>query len=1532
MKRKTLAAMMLAVVLPVLAVAQREYPCYQLANEPVLDGKLEDAVWQNIPEATGFFVLGGMKFAVQRPTFFKMGWTANALWLAIRCREPAPDKIKANAADKPLNWKGDYTGVFFIPPGAADFRELIVSAKGARWNGVGGQGDALWDWKMAATIGENEWRAEIEVPFAALRKTPGLNERWKFNIGRTLAEGAESERFTCWPRLLKSFHEKAAFAEIVFKGAVPAEAEARELEKQMNNTGIALQKVLQGELKNMAPRYKEFSQLFQEFDGKGMATQKLKDEAVALRQEMDSMEKAATAGNPDVKAIEAALSVNTAEKVEKAMASCGASVFRRTMVDNPFPAGGYSLEWTFDGRSPAPVTNSVNITFNCSEKTIFDKAVTKVDYNWRCPKFKAGSPAGEKEVEPNAFYIWYDTPGFPPSPEEQPRLGLWVYGNGSGDKLMRVLPIDWKGWRFVELSHIAYKSAFVIVVAHADQTAEREPLYFGPVFSYGKEGKIPSSAPSSPYPFPIFLAAYESLRFPINNGAYDVEVEVDRRVTDGKTPDVRVNDAPADNGSSPDILNYHCEVKDGYVDIHGACEGHQHIGLKHIRFLRQNQTVAYCDASFLQPRGGAEKTAKESSVSCLETNAALFEEELGGKQLAAAPTIIYQFKIDPGDYNVRLRFNRWRGIYPETASFDVFLQGEKRMEMEKPNKKLLVKDFAVKAPDGRLQIALLGGCRDAYAWLGDISVFKDERMIGFLQPRPPIPESMSGDYHGLRNLVPNPSFEVEKWERNWASVSPESKPVRTNATAHHGNWSMCLEHATGSAGIIFNNRCTPFIVEKIKSGTLSSISIDEKLGESDMGVSGLGAPVDYTRTYRFSGWVKTENATDQTYLQIVWVAPRAALSEPILPEFPGMRKITDYISIFGVSESVKITGATDWQKLVVEAKPPYGTTHASFILRSDGNEGKVYFDDLDFDGFGTEPVEIVLPQIGYHPKGEKQALVKTRAPVADGRFELNDQAGKPVFSEALRPLGVDAWGLFLSQIDFSNFKIEGQYSLKVKIKNRPETKTPFFKISSSLYRDLGLMSINGFFHIYRSGHEVPGWHAACHLDAAAIRNGVRWFSGEKEPLRSYPDRPAGEIIKHVDLTGGWYDASLDKYGHVMAPGVINLCRFWEDTHFVSDQLREQYPDVLSEACWGADYIMRSISKEDGKIYDSVIDWNPVKKEPIGLHDRPCIGYTDNIVGTTDDPIIGKEIDLAVDAHDPQAIRPVALTRLAGHLREYDKAKAASLLETAGMWSAGNNMQLALARYVINGKRKEDLPKLEEMAGREMVDCPSRRFPDIYAGMRNDKGGVFAVLFDYFEINPDSKLKDAFKVSVRRICDEIVKPLADNNSYGVVDQLTQPVMTRAYSQLDGESPFRIDLTKYLQMACFLIRSGQLLKDMELVWLGERHIQYALGLNPTGLSMVGGTGYKVYCILTNIYPYGSKWIELKGQIPGGVMNWVSVSDGARRWICGYAPLDFPVMITTSELVNSMEAAGGYFETPTGWFIAACGALDRALKESK
>jgi len=201
-----------------------EYPCYRLAAAPVMDGKADDAVWQQLPESGNFFILNSSAYAIEKRTFFRAGWTEDSLYLCIKCFEPLPEKTKASAADGGDVWADDSIEMFFQPAGGPDYFQLIANSLGTRWNSVSSDAKdtKLRAWEVRSGKWEKGWLLEIRIPFAVLKKTPAGGDEWPVNIARNTTTGPAVERFTCWPPSLNGFSDLKRFGRFVFSAEAPS--------------------------------------------------------------------------------------------------------------------------------------------------------------------------------------------------------------------------------------------------------------------------------------------------------------------------------------------------------------------------------------------------------------------------------------------------------------------------------------------------------------------------------------------------------------------------------------------------------------------------------------------------------------------------------------------------------------------------------------------------------------------------------------------------------------------------------------------------------------------------------------------------------------------------------------------------------------------------------------------------------------------------------------------------------------------------------------------------------------------------------------------------------------------------------------------------------------------------------------------------------------------------------------------------------------------------------------------------------------
>lgn len=279
---RSLAAAMPAGVMCLVAVgasagAPRTYEVFALQQAAVLDGKLDEAAWRRVPEATGFYVLGGREFALCKQTFFRAGWTDDSLYLAVRCFEPDPGKMNASGGDEGQLWLDDSVELFFKPHDSDEYFHLAANSVGARWNGVGmGNPRPLWAWGAKAQVGPDNWSLEARIPFSVLKRTPSEGETWRVSVARNINTGPAFEHFTCWPPLGRSFHEPTNFAVFVFRKRVLAPEDVRGIEEHLNRP---YRELLRKEIGAYAAQADEYREVVR----KALAESKLKKLAATLK-------------------------------------------------------------------------------------------------------------------------------------------------------------------------------------------------------------------------------------------------------------------------------------------------------------------------------------------------------------------------------------------------------------------------------------------------------------------------------------------------------------------------------------------------------------------------------------------------------------------------------------------------------------------------------------------------------------------------------------------------------------------------------------------------------------------------------------------------------------------------------------------------------------------------------------------------------------------------------------------------------------------------------------------------------------------------------------------------------------------------------------------------------------------------------------------------------------------------------------------------------------------------------------------------
>jgi len=265
--------------------------------------------------------------------------------------------------------------------------------------------------------------------------------------------------------------------------------------------------------------------------------------------------------------------------------------------------------------------------------------------------------------------------------------------------------------------------------------------------------------------------------------------------------------------------------------------------------------------------------------------------------------------------------------------------------------------------------------------------------------------------------------------------------------------------------------------------------------------------------------------------------------------------------------------SVDWEPFVWKFSPPPNAERAECELMAED----ALVDNLYLDGLGAGDYDILDAQAGYHPRGSKRVIIRSRKPVEGKiRWELFDTLrGRTHAEGTLEPTGRDMWRRWTWVADFTACEREGYYLLRVYMPDRIVESDPI-RIWNGVYEHLTYL-VAKYSYLQRCGVEIPGYHKPCHTNDALCR-----ITEQNERY--------GEITEYRDVTGGWHDAGdynkwFQFYGYVLEALAL--------VHKRMNPTRITYgrpiTDVLSEVFWGADFLLK-VQNPDGSFIGPIHAW------------------------------------------------------------------------------------------------------------------------------------------------------------------------------------------------------------------------------------------------------------------------------------------------------------------------------------------------------
>jgi hypothetical protein len=221
-----------------------------------------------------------------------------------------------------------------------------------------------------------------------------------------------------------------------------------------------------------------------------------------------------------------------------------------------------------------------------------------------------------------------------------------------------------------------------------------------------------------------------------------------------------------------------------------------------------------------------------------------------------------------------------------------------------------------------------------------------------------------------------------------------------------------------------------------------------------------------------------------------------------------------------------------------------------------------------FSFLQKEPAEawIRINQLGYTPAGAKVAVWCSKQEQNITGFQLLDAGSHKVVFTGAAGKRFGAYGPFTQtyRLDFSSFQQPGRYYLQAGA-----ARSPVFSIGTNVYAGTADFCLR-YMRQQRTGFN-PYLKDSCHTHDGYTRYG---------PM---PDST------YVDVVGGWHDASdYLQYSTTSANATWHLLAAYRDFPSVfSDEKQangldgsNQTADVLDEARWGLDWLLKMHPKDD----------------------------------------------------------------------------------------------------------------------------------------------------------------------------------------------------------------------------------------------------------------------------------------------------------------------------------------------------------------
>lgn len=183
--------------------AQKSLTASKIESEIKIDGHLDEVEWQNKNSVAQDFMTMRPKpgLTPAHPTEVQLRYDDEALYISAVMYEASRDSIMSQLMKRDQIGNTDFIGVIIDTYGNSNSAfEFILSSTGVQFDAkvTPNNEDSNWDavWFGQVQLQDDNWTAEIKIPYAAIRFPKQAEQNWNINFFRRRAINGEQSVWT----------------------------------------------------------------------------------------------------------------------------------------------------------------------------------------------------------------------------------------------------------------------------------------------------------------------------------------------------------------------------------------------------------------------------------------------------------------------------------------------------------------------------------------------------------------------------------------------------------------------------------------------------------------------------------------------------------------------------------------------------------------------------------------------------------------------------------------------------------------------------------------------------------------------------------------------------------------------------------------------------------------------------------------------------------------------------------------------------------------------------------------------------------------------------------------------------------------------------------------------------------------------------------------------------------------------------------------------------------------------------------------